>query len=113
MRAKIVAKQIMRQMAFRARNASAAPWAQGEGQKFGATIPGGAEAPRNSNVARIWVQAQRPPPQDIWQEGTTATSVRIENLATKLRLTNQSRYNARKTSGAACRPFRSLGTLGR
>ena len=72
-------------------------------------------------MVRIWVQAQRPPPQDIWQEGTSGNvgsarrrgSERIENLATKLRLTNQSRYNARKTSGAACRPFRSLGRTGR
>ena len=45
--------------------------ARGEAQNFDATTPPGAEAPRNSNVARIWVQAQRPSPQDIWQESTS------------------------------------------
>jgi hypothetical protein len=71
---------------------------QGGAQKFRCDHSRGAEAPRNSNVARIWVQAQRPPPSKH-MEGTSGDvgsarrwgSERIEKLATKLRLTNQSR----------------------
>ena len=53
--AKIVAKQTVREMRSERETHQRLPGARGEGQKFGATAPRGAAAPRNSNVVMTWV----------------------------------------------------------
>jgi hypothetical protein len=57
-------------------------WARGEGQKFDATAPRGAAAPRTSNVARIWVQAQDLLIETCGRKAQAARSVeRVDRLS--------------------------------